>query len=827
MKLLFILLCLLSANYFPQNIVIRGRILDATTNQPLENANIVVKDEQTLGAISNSDGIFSISGLKSADQIVEISFIGYEKVTKTVASFLVSSEITVIKLFPAIISSQSILVKALREKQFELPTNYSSVGRTEIRNNYTIQDIPEFLSTLPSVTFYSESGNGIGYNYISIRGFDQRRISVSINGIPQNDPEDHNVYWLDFPDLISSSEIIQIQRGAGSSLIGYPAIGGSINIITSSFSNEQFLKFQSSIGSYNTRKYSASFSSGLVNEKYSFYAKLSQILSSGYREKSWVKFNAYHLSAIRYDENLTTQLNFFGGPIADGLVYNGLPKFTIKDKELRKKNFSYWEADYNSNKITYSVERRADEIENFSQPHFELLNDIKISKKLELNSALFLVIGQGFFDYDGSWSIFYDDYFRLKQNGFDSTYFPTNALIRAQVENTQWGWIPKLNLKHNNGSLILGAEYRNHRSIHWGSINYAENLPPGVTKDYRYYFYRGGKEIINGFVNENYNLTDEISLRGELQLAYHKYRLFDESYVGTDFSIKNFFLNTRLGVNYKLNNQTTLNFSYAKVSREPRLKNYYDAAESSAGETPQFEIKPDGRYDFGNPLVKPETMNDFELGAYYQDDNIFLSLNLFYMLFKDEIVKNGKLDRFGQPITGNMESTIHQGVELSFLLKLMKDIEIYSTATLSKNIIKRGKYFVDDITSFDLSNNRISGFPDLLANFVITYKPSDFYFRFSGRYVGKFYSDNFDDKLADYLKISPKFVKYVENYNDAYFTADFFCSYEFNIFDSRSESKLFFQVNNIFDRLYSAFAIGKEFFPAAERNFLIGVQVGL
>ena len=81
--------------------------------------------------------------------------------------------------------------------------------------------------------------NGLGYNYLIIRGFDQRIISVSINGIPQNDPEDHNVYWLDFPDLLESTELIQVQRGAGSGVIGYPAVGGSINIITSSFSDKQ------------------------------------------------------------------------------------------------------------------------------------------------------------------------------------------------------------------------------------------------------------------------------------------------------------------------------------------------------------------------------------------------------------------------------------------------------------------------------------------------------------------------------------------------------------------------------------------------------------
>src|SRR5690606_9354094 len=192
------------------------------------------------------------------------------------------------------------------------------VDRKDIEENYTVQDIPQFLGSLPSTTFYSENGNGVGYNYISIRGFDQRRISVSINGIPQNDPEDHNVYWLDFPDLLASTELIQVQRGAGSGVFGYPAIGGSINIITSAFSNKPSVNVSASAGSYNTKKYSASFSSGLINNKYSIYAKLSQIRTGGYRNLGWAKFNSYHLSAVRYDDNLTTQINLFGGPIEDG-----------------------------------------------------------------------------------------------------------------------------------------------------------------------------------------------------------------------------------------------------------------------------------------------------------------------------------------------------------------------------------------------------------------------------------------------------------------------------------------------------------------------------
>lgn len=834
MKILFILF--ITSNFFclAQQINIKGKIVDAETNSPLVNANIFISSKLGVGTFSDLNGEFNLAADVKDSDTLSASFIGYETSKISMEQMLkmpgvLNTDGTAFYTFylkKKAIPSQTILVEATIGKRGITPLAFDQLNAAEIEKTYSLYDIPKYLSELPSTTFYSESGNGIGYNYLSIRGFDQRRISVSINGIPQNDPEDHNVYWLDFPDLLASTELIQVQRGAGSGVFGYPAIGGSINIITSNFSNKPKLELSAFYGSYVTRKYSAAFSSGLIDEKYSVYAKLGQILSSGYKNQTWVNFRSYFLSAVRYDKNFTTQLNFYGGPIADGLGYTGVAKFAVKDKTLRRENYSYWEADENG--YTYTLQRRPEEIENFSQPHFELLNDWQINENLKMNSALFLVLGEGFFDYDGSWSVFYDDYFRLEENGFDTSFIPTNALIRAQVENRQYGWIPRFSLEHHNGTLFFGAEFRKHNSLHWGSINYAENLPPGVTKNYRYYSYEGEKEILSAFVNESYRLNEQWNLLGELQLAYHKYRLFNEEYVGTDFTIDNLFVNPRVGINFKPMSPLNIYLSFARVSREPRLKEYYDAAESSGGEVPQFEVKPDGTYNFDEPLVKPETMNDFELGASFNEENLSLTLNLFYMLFNDEIVKDGQVDRFGQPTTGNVDRSVHLGAELSAIVKLWNDhFELFGNATVSRNTIEEGKYFVDAENSVDLSGNRISGFPDLLANIGIAYNHSGFYLRLTGMYVGEFFSDNYDNKLKSYLSQYPGFVDYSDNLNEAYFVSDVYISYEYSIINFMTPWKIYLQVNNIFDNLYSAYAIGKEFFPAAERNWLAGIQVGL
>ncbi len=817
-----IILFLIIAPFITAQQNLKGRVIDSETLKPLPNANIIIVGT-SIGTVSEINGTFLLKAHFSSSSMLQVSYVGYNNKNIAIRNIDLSKKL-IVKLEPKIIPSQTVLVEGSIGKEGITPLTFSKITQKEIEKNYIVQDVPKYLSSLPSTTFYSENGNGIGYNYLNIRGFGQRRISVSVNGIPQNDPEDQNVYWLDFPDLLASTAVIQVQRGAGSGITGYPAIGGSINIITSTFSNRPGVNFSASAGSFNTRKYSAEVSSGLIDNKYSVYAKLSQILSSGYRNNSWVKFNAYYFSAVRYDKNLTTQINLYGGPIADGLAYYGLPKFAIKNNSLRKANYSYWETDKNS--YTYTITRRPTEIENFSQPHYELLNQLNINDNITFNSALYLVAGNGFFNYDGT-GLDTTAMHITSQYGFHTVENPSNILIKAEVDNTQYGWIPRLSIKHNNGELIVGTEIRFHKSTHWGSIDYASNLPEGVTKNYRIYYFNGGKTVFNGFVHESYHPDKKWNLLGEIQLAYHKYKFYNERFYNYSFSINGLYLNPRLGVNYKLNPSQNFYFSYARVTREPTLSTYYSGEDAIWGSTPQFAQNTDGTYNFSQPYVNPETMNDFELGTSFRKDNLNTSLNLYYMLFNNEIVNNGKLDIFGQPITGNMKSTVHEGIEFSSKYNFNKSLQVYANATYSHNEILNGEYYINSSQAINLKGNVIGGFPAFLANFGINATYDNLYLQFNGRYVGKFYSDNYGNKLNDYLNTYPGFVDYTDNVNDAYFTADFFASYQVKEFSALGPSKIYIQVNNIFNNLYSANAIGSQFYPAADRNFIAGVQAGL
>ncbi len=782
---------------------IRGHVTDAATGKPIAGANVIV-ERTGLGASTNAEGEYVITGLKDTTYIVRASHVGYA--TQRFRAVLAKEGLVQVDFALRLseILGQPIVVTATRGRERETPATFSTLEREQIRERYTTQDIPVLLSELPSITYYSEAGNNIGYTYLNIRGFDARRIAVMVNGIPQNDPEDHNVYWLDMPDLAASVEDIQVQRGAGSAFYGPPAIGGSVNLVTSNFGRERAFRFAAGVGSYNTRRYAASFSSGLIENQYAVHARLAKILSDGYRERSWVDFNSYFLGLIRYDEDMTTQVNFYGGPVADHLAYYGIPKADVKDRTKRRAN----------------PIMRDEEIENFSQPHYELFHEWRLSPTLTLNNTLFLVFGEGFFDYDGSWAPF--SYYRLTPaNGFPvvgdpDTLYLRNALIRAWVGNKQWGWLPRLTLKHDNGELVAGAELRIHRSEHWGKIRRADELPIAVPENYRYYEYRGAKDILSLYAQELYRLRPDLTAMASLQYVYNRYRLYDEKYVGTDFSVPYHFINPRVGLNYNIDDHWNAYVSAAYTSREPRLKNLYDAAEASTPASwgavlPQFAVDANGRFDYSKPLVKPESLFGIELGGGFSDDRLRAVANLFWMEFSNEIVKSGQVDRFGQPITGNADRTRHMGIELSVRARPVEWLEVTGNATFSRNrFVRHTDYSTGSPVS--LNDNPIAGFPDVLGNLRVTYRANNFAASLSGRYVGKQYTDNFRNEA---------------NTVDPYFVSDFLIMYTLDNLVDNIGVELKLAVNNLFDHLYATYGEGKDFFVGAERNAFFNLTLNL
>ena len=799
-KLIVILIAALlgSADLWAQQYgVIEGTVSDSETKQPLHGANVVVQGT-ALGASTSTDGNFTIERVPIGKHTVVVSFIGYlpRRIEVEVSENMAT--VVDVRLEPTILPGQTILITAMRGRERETPVTFASLRREEIQKRYTFQDIPVLLSELPSITYYSESGNGIGYNYISLRGFDQRRLSVMINGIPQNDPEDHNVYWLDFPDLLASTEDIQVQRGAGSAFYGPPAIGGSVNLVTSVFSNERKMSVEAGVGSYNTQRYSVGVGSGLIDNRYVFFGRLSRLKSDGYREQSWSDFTGYFLGGVRYDETMTTQFNLYGGPFKDHLAYYGIPKADINDRTKRR-----------ANPIV-----RPEEIENFSQPHYELLHEWRVNQNLTVNNTLFLVEGEGFFDYDGSWA----DTTMLRltsQYGFNPTVNPAGTIIRSFVDNTQWGWLPRATYDYGSGTATVGLELRLHRSLHYGNIRWAQNLPGSwnrlETANYRFYEYRGGKDIVSGYIHNMYRLQPTMNLMTSLQYVFNRYSVGREKFVGTEFDVDYHFLNPRVGLNVNLTENLNTYASIAYTSREPRRKNLYDATFSWTGEVPQFNQTTSGAYNFSKPLVKPEKLLNIEIGGGYSAPDFRATANVYWMDFRDEIVKSGQLDRFGQPITGNADHTRHAGLELTGMVRFMDHLTLQANATFSQNAIVRHTTF-EKLVPISLDGKRIAGFPDVLGNIRVTYERDQWFASLAAQHVGESFTDNFEDP---------------ERKVDPYTVFNFLAGVKFPQVAGLKDIELRFQINNLLDALYASHGEGYEFFPAAERNVFASLKVNL
>ncbi len=761
----------------------------------------------------------------------------------------------------------SITVTSTRAFRGETPIPFSEISFKEFNPIYSTQDIPRFLSEMPSLITFSHSGNDIGYSNLTMRGFDQRRISVLINGIPQNDPEDHNVYWIDFSDFLPNVQEIQIQRGAGLTNYGPAAIGGTINLNTGNFLDKKGTRVFTGIGwqefSYNDNttklhpnvsKFAIEFSSGLF-DNYAFYGRLSKINSLGYRNHSYAFLNSYFFSVARFDDNLSTQINVFGGPITDGLAYNGLPKEYVKDKEKRRTNWNYWIYDSTGKQISYFSERRKQEIEEFSQPHYEILNDWQINNNLRILSALFYYTGDGFFDYDASWAD--TTVLRLtSQFGYNLNQNPTGTIFRGFVSNKHGGWIPRVIFSHGQNELVAGAELRLHRSEHWGKIRYAEYLPENYNPDEKVYSYNGIRDIFSLFARETLKFKDQLSMSLEIQFTYQRYALKNEKarnkpvyykdinnrLVGGEnyvFDIKYYFLNPRFGVNYKLDENISLFGFAAYTSREPRRDNLYRASDSYFGAKPRFEyrqVNQETLYDFSRPISKPEQMLDIELGSNITlFERLQTNFNFFWMEYKNELVKTGRLDIFGNPVEENIPKTRHIGLEFELNAKLLEanygNLELKGNLTLSNNRIVEFNFVTYDSIVIPFNKNRIAGFPNIMGNLRLNFTNNNLFVSVWGHFVGDYRTDNYDklitenQALINHLRYLGDY--YVDNKLDSYFVLNFDLNYSLKKTFFFNDIVLKFQVRNLLNRLYAAGAEGKEFFPAAERNYFLGFEFGL
>ena len=761
--------------------------------------------------------------------------------------------------------TQIIEVDGLKGIERKTPVAFQDIKREEIEQMYWMQDLPMFLNGKTSLKSYSESGASIGYSYLSLRGFDQRRVSILINGTPQNDAEDQQVYWVDLSDITSSVESIQIQRGVGTGLYGTSSIGGVINIQTIDYTKKNFLNVGVGRGDYNSNRYSFEYSSGHAQNNMGFYAKFSKTTTDGYRDQSWSDHWSYFVGATKLFKNSSLKMNVYGSPIKNHLAYLGVTKDYLDGTVTGDKL-----VDRRYNPLTYY-----DETDNYHQPHYELIYNWQPSKNVYISNTVSYTRGEGFFvtSFPAIWGLDFS-YFRLnpfftsdtttfnplyyKRNPDGSFYVePGNGYVvdksdmitKLYVNNNDFGWYPKVQITHYNdkGTLVIGGEVRLHKSDHYGEIAFANALPQNTPPNYEYYYYNGKKRSLAIYANEIYNINDNITAMVGLQYANHRYSLDYDKFKPYTFDVNYDFFTPRVGLNVILPNNLRFFGNVSYVKREPRLKDIYDA--ESPYSTPNFRVVDTVNNVYSDPLVKPEELIDYEFGINYKTTALNTSLNFYLMYFTNEIVSNGQLDNVGQPINGNAGKSVHRGIEFETAIIPFYNSKVLNKFSLEYNITLSDNYFKEYteilgrdsagnvIYGNDYSGNQILLNPSLLGNLTLNYyDKSAFSVYVTMQHVGKQYLDNSENERKN--SSATQLAGYVNKFIEPYIVFNGGISYNFmNLISDKSLRKsirnfdIEFKVNNIFDKLYettgSVDGYGIPYWiPAATRNFYANVKIG-
>ena len=323
-KTSFLLAMLMPMQLFAQ-FNLNGNVVDKENQETLVGAHISLK-ELNLIAVSDENGNFKFENIKKGNYTLEATYVGF-KIYETTVNINKDSKIRIAMSMDSMMNDE-VIVTASRIGD-KTPLTYSEIDADELKRNNQGADLPFLLQNTPSVIVTSDAGSGIGYTNMRVRGSDLTRINVTLNGVPVNDAESNLVYFVDLPDIASSVDNIQIQRGVGNSSNGAAAFGASINIKTDEQDTEPFARLSSTIGSFNTLKNTLNFSTGRNRNGFNFNGRISKINSDGYIDRAYSDLFSYQLSASWSDENNFLKFMIMNGKEQTYQAWNGCPKDSL------------------------------------------------------------------------------------------------------------------------------------------------------------------------------------------------------------------------------------------------------------------------------------------------------------------------------------------------------------------------------------------------------------------------------------------------------------------------------------------------------------------
>lgn len=780
---------------------ISGTVRDAQTREPLPGASVIQLDAEH-GTSTDANGNYRLELVGQVNPVVEFRFLGYEPNRVRVTWSGERQEN--ISLIPATIVSEDVLVEAFRVDE-RSPVTYTNVSREQIRERNFGQDIPILLEMSPSVISSSDAGAGIGYTGLRIRGVDPQRINVTVNGIPLNDSESHGVFWVNMPDFASSLDNIQIQRGVGTSAHGAASFGASVNLQTTVLQADPYGEINSSAGSFGTFKNNIRVGTGLMANGWAFDGRLSYIRSDGYIDRASSDLRSFYISGTRHSDQGLLKLNVFSGQEVTYQAWYGVHEDMLA--ENRRFNPAGMYTDPDGETRFYD-----NQTDNYTQTHYQLHYSRRLGDRLTGNVSLHYTRGAGYYEE-------FRQNNSLSSYGFAPVTIGGETISRTDLVRQRW-------LDNHFGGITFSTDYRSAERWHLtfgGGINYYDGdhfgeivwtrLASPAELGERYYDNKGTKLDGNIYTKAILDVTERLSLLGDLQLRHINYtldginnnqRILDDTH---DFT----FFNPKAGISYALSDLGRVYGYFGVASKEPVRRDFTDATE--------------------NYQPRHETLYNLEAGYRGGWNALRFGVNAYYMRYDNQLINTGDINDVGDPVRTNVPDSYRMGIELEAAARLTGSIRWNGNLTLSRNRIPE---FVERIDRYDENwafvgqdeirhtNTTIAFSPSVTSASQLTWTHGNAQVDWFSRYVGRQFMDNTSNS---------------DRMLDPWWINDVRLAYDWGGVPFVRNIRLHLMINNILDYTYESngytfgyFAGSEEirenyYFPQAGRHVLGGVSI--
>lgn len=658
-------------------------------------------------------------------------------------------------------SLQDVQVLSIRANS-KMPIAFKNLSQKDLKAINYGKDLPFLLSLTPSVVTTSDAGNGIGYTSIFVRGTDPSRINITSNGIPVNDAESSQVFWVNMGDFASSIGSLQIQRGVGTSTNGSSAFGATINMETEKIGTKPFLGLDVSGGSYSTHKETLRFGTGLLGGHWGIQGRLSNIGSAGYLDRASIRLNSYFVQGGYFSDNTVVKFVTFNGTERTYHAWNYASKYEQSINGRRYNKSGEMGKDANGVMRYYD-----DQTDNYHQQHYQLFWNQFLSKEFSLNVALHYTNGKGYYEeFKDNKKLFE---YKLVPNGSTSR---SNLVRQKWLSNNFYGAIASLNYDNKKNLIAtLGGGWNKYDGDHYGLVKWVEKPVDNFLPNHIYYDNNTKKTDFNVYAKASYEFMKGLNAFVDLQYRHVGIRMFGPSDVINQttgalfYNLKDHFnfLNPKFGVNYDINKNNRVYVSYAISHREP-VRNNYEHDLNAGRQTPVAE-----------------RLNDLELGYKYSSEKFTAGANIYYMNYKNQFVLTGEVDALGEAITRNFEKSYRTGIELEWAYQPINWFRWDANATFSQNKVRNVSLNLTDGSVETLQGKTNLAFsPSVIFNNIFTFNYKGFNARVINRYVGEQYLTNTGFKTMQTKNADGSDAFDTLMLKD-YFTTDLDLSYNFGL----------------------------------------------